>query len=290
MMQESSDMRAQQQPPPDGAATARLRLGITMASLGLLAAGCATPGAAPADPDPWEDANRAVYRFNDTVDRALIKPVTLAYTTLTPKPARTCIRNMFNNLGDVWSAGNSFLQARPHDFFNTLGRVLFNSTMGLGGCIDVASMNGAPRIRNDFGITLGVWGLESGPYVVLPILGPSTLRDGTATVGAFAGGFSPTSPLFAIDRVRVRNPIVGLYALDLRAGLLDADALVEDVALDPYSFVRDAYLQRRQADVRRRRGDENALPDYGDDDLPDYSDDDDTAPPAQDTAVPGDRN
>lgn len=246
-------------------------LGALLATL-TLAAGCTTvqhtsPG------DPLESYNRTMFTINENVDRALIKPVTLAYTDLTPKPAQTCIRNIFNNLGDVWSAANSFLQAQGHDFFNTLGRVLFNSTMGLGGCIDVASMNGAPRIPNDLGTTLGVWGLKSGPYVVLPILGPSSVRDGAATVGSFAAGISPSSPLFAIHNIPVRNTVVSLYAVNARAGLLDADALVDDVALDRYSFIRDAYLQRRQSQINSRIH-SDALPDYSDDDLPDYSDDD----------------
>ncbi len=223
--------------------------------------------------DPLEGFNRTVFTINDNVDRALFKPITLAYTDLTPKPVRTCIGNIFGNLRDVWSAANSFLQAQGHDFFNTLGRVLFNTTMGLGGCIDVASMNGATRIPNDLGITLGVWGLNSGPYLVLPGLGPSSFRDGVGTVGGFAIGMSPTTPLFAIDNIPLRNTAVALYAVDTRAGLLEADRTVDDIALDRYSFVRDAYLQRRQSQVNRRRGNDD-LPDYSDDDLPDYSDED----------------
>lgn len=247
-----------------------LHTGAALATLAL-AAGCTTVRS-PSPDDPWEGYNRTMFKINDTVDQALIKPITLAYTDLTPRPAQSCIRNIFNNLEDVWSAANSFLQARGHDFFNTLGRVLFNTTMGLGGCIDVASMNGAPRITNDLGTTLGVWGLKSGPYLVLPALGPSTLRDGAATVGSFATGVSAITPIFAIDNVPVRNTVLGLYAIDTRAGLLDADELVNEVALDRYSFIRDAYLQRRQSQVDRRLRD-GTLPDYSDDDLPDYSDD-----------------
>ena len=249
------------------------RLGLALAAVGL-AAGCATVHN-PEPRDPWESVNRPIYTFNDKVDRALIKPVTLMYADLTPQPAQSCIRNIFNNLRDIWSAANSFLQARGHDFFNTTGRVLFNTTAGPGGCFDVASKHGAHRISNDFGTTLGVWGLKSGPYMVLPILGPSTVRDTAAT----AVGVSAITPVLAIDNVPLRNSILGLYGIDVRAGLLEADELVSDVALDPYSFVRDAYLQRRDALVNmRRNGDElpdysDDLPDYSDDDLPDYSDD-----------------
>jgi len=239
-----------------------------------LVAGCASvPN--PTPDDPWESYNRSMFAFNDTVDQAFLKPIATGYDQLMPDPAQNCIRNVFNNLGDVWSAINSFLQARGHDFFNTLGRVLFNSTMGLGGCIDVASMNGAKRIPNDFGVTLGVWGFNSGPYVVLPFLGSSSVRDGTATLGTFAAGVSPVTPVFQIDNVPLRNSLIGLYIVDTRAGLLDADKLVDDVALDRYSFIRDAYIQHRKAMVDSRR-DGVAAPDYSDDDdLPDYSDPDD---------------
>jgi phospholipid-binding lipoprotein MlaA len=242
-------------------------LGVT-----ALAAGCATV-THPTPDDPWESYNRSMYAFNDTVDRALLKPIATGYDQLMPDPAQTCIHNVFNNLGDVWSAINSFLQGRGHDFFNTLGRVLFNSTMGLGGCIDVASMNGAKRIPNDFGVTLGVWGFDSGPYVVLPFLGSSSVRDGTATLGTFAAGVSPVTPVFEIDNVPLRNSIIGLYAVDTRASLLDADKLVNQVALDRYSFIRDAYIQRRNALVNTRRQG-TAVPDYSQEgNLPDYSDD-----------------
>jgi phospholipid-binding lipoprotein MlaA len=222
-----------------------------------------------------------MYKINDTFDQALLKPIANGYDALTPQPIQTCVHNIFNNVGDVWSAFNSFLQARGHDFFNTLGRVLFNSTMGLGGCIDVASMNGAPRISNDFGVTLGVWGLEPGPYLVLPFLGSSSLRDATGTGVSFASGFSATSPYFAINDVPVRNAIVGVYVVDTRANLLDADRLVNEIALDRYSFIRDAYMQRRKHQVDSRRNGATApdysqgdLPDYSDDNLPDYSSDD----------------
>jgi len=175
-----------------------------------LASGCAT--VAPPNPaDPWEGMNRGVLAFNDAVDGALIKPVTLMYQDLTPKPVRSCISNVFSNLGDLWSAANSLLQGRGHDFFNTLGRFLFNSTMGLGGCIDVATMNGATRIENDFGVTLGTWGVGPGPYVVLPFLGASTLRDGVATVGLAAASASSNQPIMEIDDVSWRNMPVRAY-------------------------------------------------------------------------------
>ena len=251
-----------------------------------LAAGCATVNN-PNPDDPWESYNRSMYAFNDTVDRALLKPIATGYDTITPQPVQTCVHNIFNNVVDVWSAFNSFLQARGHDFFNTMGRVLFNTTMGLGGCIDVASMNGSTRIQNDFGVTLGVWGLGSGPYVVLPFLGSSSVRDGAGMLGTIAAGVSPITPVFEIDNIPLRNSIVALYTVDTRANLLDADQLVNEVALDRYSFIRDAYIQRRKAQVDSRRAgtnlpdySESGLPDYDADNLPDYSDDEAPAPKA----------
>lgn len=232
----------------------RLCLGLATAAL---LAGCAHVQN-PAPNDPWESYNRSMYAFNDTVDRAFLKPIATGYEKVTPRPVRTCIHNIFGNLGDVWSGINSLLQGRGRDFVDTLGRVLFNSTMGLGGCIDVASMNGARKIPNDFGMTLGVWGFGAGPYFVLPFLGPSTVRDATGTAVSFASPISPTAAIFAIDDVPVRNSIVGLYIVDTRAGLLQADRLVDQIALDKYSFIRDAYLQRRKAMLDSRRAGEHA--------------------------------
>lgn len=235
-----------------------------------LTAGCAAPSN-PDPRDPWEGFNRGVYKFNDTVDRAVLKPVAQAYTYVTPQPVRSCIHNMFSNVGDLWSATNSFLQGRGHDFVNTLGRFLFNTTMGVGGCFDVASANGARKIRNDFGTTLGVWGISQGPYLVLPIWGPSSVRDGVGLVGDWKGGAYTYSNPSAIDNSVIRNSLWGLELIDTRASLLDTTDTVDRVALDPYSFVRDAYLQRRAAMVRGTGGDAD-LPDYSIDDEDDADD------------------
>ncbi len=252
---------------------------VAAATAAVVLSGCASVQS-PSPRDPWESYNRSMFAFNDAVDGAVFKPVAYAYRDLTPAPVRSCIHNVFGNVSDVWSAFNSFLQARGHDFFNTLGRVLFNTTLGLGGCIDVATMNGAHRIPNDLGTTLGVWGFGSGPYLVLPFWGSSTVRDGTATLGGLAADVSPLTPVFEIDNIPVRNSVLGLYAVDTRASLLDADELVNRTALDRYSFIRDAYLQRRDAMVNQRRADGGAPPDYSDDELPDYSDDDPAEAPA----------
>jgi len=235
----------------------------------LVVTACATVSN-PNPADPWESYNRTMYTINDNLDKALLKPIASGYVALTPQPVQTCVHNIFNNLGDIWSAFNSFIQARGHDFFNTMGRFMFNTTMGLGGCIDVASMNGSKRIQNDFGVTLGVWGFKPGPYLVLPFFGTSSLRDGVGLAGEFAGGLAAVTPVGAIEDVPLRNSAIGLQIIDKRANLLDADKLVTDVALDRYSFIRDSYLQHREALVRGRNT-EAPLPDYSDDDLPDYS-------------------
>lgn len=263
------------------------RLGrlASMMALTAFAAGCASVPH-PTPQDPWESYNRSMFQFNDAFDKALFKPIATGYRQLTPEPARHCIHNIFANMADLWASVNSFLQGRGHDGVNMLGRVLFNSTMGLGGCIDVASMNGSKRIVNDFGVTLGVWGIGPGPYVVLPFIGSATVRDGVGIGAMFAAGASNYTPIMAIDDVPVRNIILAVAAVDLRESLLDADDLVDRIALDRYSFIRDAYLQRRKALVQGSQVDPDApygtLPNYSDDELPDYSDDDEApAAPAK---------
>jgi phospholipid-binding lipoprotein MlaA len=232
---------------------------VTLA--GVAVAGCAVQNPDPRD--PWEGVNRGIYTFNDKVDRAVLRPVAEGYTYVTPQPVRSCISNIFNNVGDVWSAANSFLQGRGHDFVNTIGRVLFNTTMGVGGCFDVATANGARRIPNDFGTTLGVWGIGNGPYVVLPFLGPSSVRDSVGLAGDWGTG--QVLGVGAIDNVPLRNSLYGLQVVSKRADLLDASDTVDRVALDPYSFVRDAYLQRRASMVlgHSANSTEN-LPNYDD--------------------------
>ncbi|CAB3897244.1 MULTISPECIES: VacJ family lipoprotein [Achromobacter] len=246
----------------------------TVAAAGALMAGCAAPQH-PDPRDPWEGFNRGVYKFNDTVDRAVFKPVAQAYTYVTPQPVRSCVHNIFSNVGDLWSGTNSFLQGRGHDFVNTLGRFLFNTTMGVGGCFDVASANGARKIPNDFGTTLGVWGLGQGPYLVLPFFGSSSVRDGVGLIGDWQGRQYGYMGVSAIDNVPLRNSLWGLEVVDTRASLLSATDTIDRVALDPYSFIRDAYLQRRAAMVNGQRVDDESS-------LPNYEDDEGDAPAAKD--------
>jgi len=241
-------------------------------TLTLLATGCASVSN-PTAGDPLESYNRSMFTINEAVDRVVFKPIAKGYRAVTPGPVRTCINNIFNNVGDLFSSLNSFLQGRGHDGVNSFGRVLLNSTLGLGGCLDLASKKGVPRIPNDFGTTLGVWGVGSGPYVVLPLLGSSSVRDGAGSgLSALAHTTTPGALIHWVDNVPVRNGIVALSLVDLRASLLEAEDMVERVALDRYSFIRDAYLQRRAAMVQGRFGHNTAPAATQNDALPDYED------------------
>ncbi len=214
-----------------------LRIGMLSAVLAL--AGCATNN----PKDPFEPFNRAMFGFNDAIDQAAVKPAAEAYSKL-PSFVQTGVGNFFGNLGDVWTAVNNFLQGKVADGLSDVMRVAVNSTMGFGGLLDIGSEAGLPKHKEDFGQTLGKWGVKSGPYVVLPVLGSSTLRDTLVTPIDFEG-----DPWHYKRPVRWRSTGSVLRAVDLRASVLEASNLVEEAALDRYVFVRDAYLQRRQSKV-----------------------------------------
>jgi len=200
--------------------------------------GCASTG----DPrDPLEAINRGVYTFNDGLDTMLIKPAAEVYQGVVPPLARTGVSNVFANLGDVVVALNNLLQGKFVNAFSDVGRLLINTTAGLFGIFDVATPAGLVKHDEDLGQTLGYWGIGNGPYLVLPVLGPSTLRDTVGRVGDFKA-----DPVSYIDPTRDRNAIQGLRIVSRRAELLNASRLLEVAAIDPYSFVRDAYLQRRR--------------------------------------------
>ena len=215
---------------------------LRVAVLGLVvvvAQGCASgPNANPAD--PLEPFNRTVFEFNDGLDRAILKPAAMAYKEVAPSPVRTGVNNFFNNIADVWSVVNNALQFKPKETLETGMRVAFNTIFGFAGVLDIGTEMRLARNKQDFGQTLGYWGVESGPYVVLPFFGPSSVRD---TVGTVVD--SSVDLINNAQKVPARNSLIGLRVVDKRADLLGATDVIEQAALDKYSFTRDLYLQRR---------------------------------------------
>jgi len=225
---------------------AKYRLVGLLLLVAALAGGCAssnTPG------DPLEGFNRAIFGFNEGVDNAILRPVASGYKAVVPEPARDCVGNVFSNINDVFVSFNSLLQGKVGDAVSDACRVVVNTTVGLLGCFDVASKVGLEKHNRDFGQTFGKWGIASGPYLVLPFLGPSSIRDG---VGTFI--YAYLDPVWA-DHVPTRNVAYSLRAVNRRSELLDATNVLEEAALDKYSFVRDAYLQRRRGMVEEERSD-----------------------------------
>lgn len=204
--------------------------------------GCATTGGDPRD--PFESYNRAVFSFNDKLDEVAIKPAAEAYRATLPRFVQTGVSNFFGNLGDLWIAANNYMQGKFENGVTDTMRFAVNSTLGIFGVLDIATEAGLPKHSEDFGQTLGKWGVQAGPYFVLPLLGPSTVRDALVTpVDLAADGWAYVSgqPWTAAGSV--------VRVVDLRARALDASNLLEEAALDRYVFVRDAYLQRRQSRV-----------------------------------------
>lgn len=210
--------------------------------------------------DPLENFNRAIFTFNDVLDQAAVKPAATFYQSALPSFVQTGVSNFFGNLGDVWTAVNNLLQGKLEAGMSDIMRVAVNSTFGFAGLLDIGSEAGLVKHREDFGQTLGKWGVVPGPYVVLPVFGPSTLRDTLAFPLDFKA-----DPWAYKDPVYVRNIGTGLRLIDRRAAILDASTLVEEAALDKYTFIRDAYLQRRASQIR----DGASAPDNGDA-VPDY--------------------
>ena len=209
----------------------------SFAALTLLA-GCA---AAPSRDDPFEPMNRASYRVHEVVDGHFIKPIVQAYVDYTPRVVQQGIHNFFGNIDDFFSFINAALQNKPDKAGHDLGRVITNTGFGLLGLIDVASEAGVPKGNEDFGQTFGVWGIPQGPYLFIPVFGPTTVRDGT---GWIIRGYA--SPIGYIEDIPTRNVLWALNVIDLRASALQAESVVNQAALDPYTFIRRAYLQRRR--------------------------------------------
>lgn len=194
--------------------------------------------------DPWEPVNRAVFRFNDTLDTYTLRPVARTYDRLMPKPLNDGVSNVFNNLGEPKNLVNNLLQGKFHDAGVDTARFLLNTTLGVVGVFDVATRMGLQRNDEDFGQTLGVWGVNSGPYVMLPFLGPSTLRDAPARGVEAYSGYNYYNHL---DHIRTRNSTMATEMVDTRAALLGQERLIRG---DRYTFIRNAYLQNREFKVR----------------------------------------
>lgn len=210
-------------------------------ALTIAISGCATQ----ANRDPLEGVNRAVFKFNDVTDKAVIKPVASGYKAITPSPVRTGVSNFFGNINTVISAINNLLQFKFENAFTEAGRFVINSTFGIAGLIDVAGMDKVPVHKEDFGQTLGYWGVGNGAYLVIPFLGPSSTRD---AVGLSLDTYA-FDPISYVDSIATRNVIRGVQFLDKRTQLLDAKDLLDSASLDSYAFTRDAYLQNREAMV-----------------------------------------
>lgn len=199
--------------------------------------GCATSGNSK---DPIEGFNRAIFAFNEGLDAAIVKPVATGYDAVLPSPIKTGVTNFFGNIADFFIAVNNVLQGKVGDGITDFGRVVINTTVGILGVMDVATNMGIPKHEEDFGQTFGRWGVGDGAYVVLPVFGSRTVRD---TVGLVLD--VKADPVANINRVTTRNTLTVLRLIDNRANLLPADKVIEEAALDKYSYVRGAYLQRR---------------------------------------------
>jgi phospholipid-binding lipoprotein MlaA len=216
----------------------RLLVLLLLAALG----GCATTGEERDPRDPLEGFNRGVYRFNEVVDENLAQPVARAYVKALHPEIRTRVSNFFSNIQDIFIGVNNFLQGKFEDGVNDWARFAFNSTIGLLGIHDVASEWGMEKHNEDFGQTFGRWGAGPGPYLVLPFLGSSTVRDTAGTAVDWT-----VAPLGEVRPIELRNTLFGLYLVSTRAELLEASRILEEAALDKYTFQRDAFLQRRRS-------------------------------------------
>ena len=215
-----------------------------LAQIGLCATVSMAPFAANAatEADPWEGFNRAIFTFNDTLDTYALKPIAQGYQFITPQFLQDGIHNMYRNIGDVRNLANDVLQGKPHAAAVDTSRMLMNTIFGIGGFFDVGTKMGLQRNDEDFGQTLGRWGLPSGPYLVLPLLGPSTVRD---AAGIYPDSF--TKPYRYMNDIPARNMAIGMDVIDARASLLSAEKLITG---DKYVFIRNAYLQNREFRIK----------------------------------------
>jgi phospholipid-binding lipoprotein MlaA len=244
----------------------RTKSAAVMLGVAVLA-GCATV-TTPTKGDPFESYNRTMFTINDKIDQVALKPIAKGYVFITPQPVRDSVTNFFGNIGDIYTAANNLAQLKIADGVSDIMRVVMNSIFGVAGIFDVASVAGLPKHTQDFGLTLGHYGVPAGPYVVLPLLGPSTVRDTAGTVVDYFGNVTSY-----VDPTWFRTTLFGVELVNTRANLLGAGDVLADAALDKYSFIRSAYLQRRQYLLGNQ--DNNTVPDYGDngnESLPKYDD------------------
>lgn len=221
-----------------------MRWTVRLAPLFVYAGVAMMPFAANAatEDDPWEGFNRVVFKFNDTLDTYALKPIAQGYQFITPQFLEDGIHNMYRNVGDVRNLANNVLQVKPHAAGVDTARLLMNTIIGVGGFFDVGTKMGLQRNDEDFGQTLGYWGLSSGPYLVLPLLGPSTVRD---ALGIYPDSYA--EPYRYMHDVSARNTVAGMKIIDARANLLSAEKLITG---DKYIFIRNAYLQSREFKVK----------------------------------------
>jgi phospholipid-binding lipoprotein MlaA len=258
-----------------------MRAALLIAAACALSACVTLPPNHPRSPqDPWESWNRGVYKFNTAADKAIARPVARVYVKIVPHPIRTGVSNFFANLNTPTVMINDALQGKFKASANDLGRFLLNTTVGIGGVLDPATSAGLDRNEEDFGLTLGHWGVHPGPFLELPILGPSDLRDGPAkVVDAY------TKPTQYINNDYIKYGLYLPYLIDVRASLLPLDETLKNT-YDPYAFVRDAYLARRAYLVSDGKTTNEDLVDPGEDDSPAPAGSSITPPPAPPGAAP----
>lgn len=214
---------------------------VALLAATLLLGGCASTTKRGGIDDPFESWNRAMYAVNEPLDKYFARPIAQAYVDIVPSFIRTAVNNYVNNIDDLFSAINGLLQGKWDKAGNDMGRVIINTGFGFGGLIDIASDGGIPRGMEDFGQTFGYWGFAQGPYLFIPLWGPTTVRDGTGELLRLV--WSPTNE---IPNVAVRNTVYGFVTVNARAQALDASSLLDQASIDPYTFVRRSYLQRRE--------------------------------------------
>jgi phospholipid-binding lipoprotein MlaA len=261
---------------PRAARNLRALTGGVIIAAAFALSGCATgPDRKPND--PLEPMNRQIFKFNDAADKYVAHPIATGYVKVTPSPLRTAISSFFSNIGDIGNFANNLLQLKITDATEDLMRFAFNTTFGIGGLIDWATLAGLPKHNQDFGLTLGHYGVPSGPYLVLPLLGPSSVRDATNWIASY-----PLNPGTYLDTA-ASVALFGVHFVSARADLLGATDILSQAALDKYAFVRDAYTQRRQYLLTGAAG--AALPDYGDEGTTAEPADGASAPAAPPTGV-----